>query len=351
MRAIVQSGYGRPAEVLRLAEIRRPAIAQDEVLVRVHAAAVHADVWHSVSGLPYTFRLMTGWRAPREPVPGTDLAGVVEAVGSRVTRFTPGDEVFGATTRGFPVGHGGAFAELAAAPEQSLALKPANVTFEQAASVPASGYIAWANLLPAGRDLHRKRALVNGAGGGVGTLALQMLKARGARVTAVDAGPKLAMLRALGADETIDYTRDNVLEHGGRYDLLLDIASNLRLRSCRRVLTPTGLFVWIGHEHYGRSGGSRLVGRSIPTMMGLMARSFLRDPNVPRVKFPIVMPKLQDALAAMRDLMADGSLVPPIEPLPLESVADAFRRLEEGTVFGKVVLTAAQPQPEVRAPA
>jgi NADPH:quinone reductase-like Zn-dependent oxidoreductase len=350
MRAIVQSRYGRPADVLRLADVPRPAIAADEVLVRVHAAAVHADVWHSVSGLPYTFRLMTGWRAPSGPVPGTDLAGVVEAVGSRVTCFTPGDQVFGATTRGFPVGNGGAFAELAAAPEQSLVLKPANVTFEQAASVPASGYIAWANLIPAGSDLHRRRALVNGAGGGVGTLALQLLKARGAHVTAVDAGPKLAMLQSLGADETIDYTRDNVLDQGGRYDLILDIASNLPLKACRRVLTPSGLFLWIGHEHYGRGGGSRLFGSGIPTMMGLMARSLFRDPNLPKVQFPIAIPKLQDALAAMRDLMADGRLVPPIEPFPLESVADAFRRLEEGTVFGKVVLTVGQPQPEVRAP-
>ena len=209
MKAIVQDKYGSPGDVLTLREIDKPVAGDDEVVVRVRATAVHADLWHSVTGRPYSWRLMTGWCAPKRPVPGTDVAGVVESVGARVTRFKPGDEVFGLTVRGFAIGNGGAFAEYAAAPEQSLALKPQNVTFEQAASVPASGYIAFANLIPAGTSMEGQRVLVNGAGGGVGTIALQMLKARGAHVTAVDAGPKLAMLRSLGADETIDYTRTN----------------------------------------------------------------------------------------------------------------------------------------------
>ena len=338
MRAIVQSKYGPPSEVLRLAEVPRPVIAEDEVLVRVRAAAVHADIWHSVTGRPYSWRLMTGWRSPRRPVPGTDVAGVVESVGTRVTGFKAGDEVFGATMRGFALGNWGAFAESASAPEQSLALKPPNVTFEQAASVPASGYIAFANLIAAGDRMEGQRALVNGAGGGVGTIAVQMLKARGAHVTVVDAAPKLGMLRSLGADETIDYTQTNFIEQGIQYDLLLDVASNLSLKECRPALKPTGLYAWIGHEHYGRAKGGPVLGRGFPHMLGLMARSVFGDPNLPRIKFPIVIPTLKDAIAAMRDLMADGKLTPVVESYPFEAVADAFRRLEEGKVLGKVVL-------------
>ncbi len=340
MKAIAQNKYGSPGDVLMLREIDRPVAADDEVLVRVRAASVHADIWHSVTGRPYSWRLMTGWRAPKRPVPGTDVAGVVESVGTRVTRFKPGDEVFGLTVRGFAIGNGGAFAEYAAAPEQSLALKPQNVTFEQAASVPASGYIAFSNLAGAGNNMEGQRAVVNGAGGGLGTIAVQMLKARGAHVTAVDAGPKLAMLRSLGADETVDYARTNFVEQGIRYDLIFDIASNLSLQECRRALKPAGLFVWIGHEHYGRAKGGPFLGSGFPQMFRLMARGLFGDPNLPKMKFPPVIPALKDANAAMRDLMAEGKLIPFVErAYPLESVAEAFRVLEEGTVLGKVVLT------------
>jgi len=338
MRAIVQSKYGPPSEVLRLEEIPRPAIAVDEVLVRVRAASLDADLWHSVTGTPYYWRLMSGLRAPKRPVPGTDLAGVIESVGTRVTRFKPGDEVFGATVRGFQPGNGGAFAEFAAAPEQSLALKPQDVTFEQAASVSASGYIAFANLTRAAASMEGQRVLVNGAGGAVGTIALQMLRARGAHVTAVDAGPKLGMLQSLGADETVDYTRTNFIEQGIQYDLIFDIASNLSLQECRRALKPAGLYIWIGHEHYGRAKGGRVLGRGIPQMFGLMARSVFGDPNLPRMKFPIVIPKLQDSIAAMRDLMAGGKLIPLVETYPFESVAETFRSLEEERILGKAVL-------------
>jgi NADPH:quinone reductase-like Zn-dependent oxidoreductase len=341
MKAIVQNKYGSPCDVLTLQEIAKPAIAEDEVLVRVHAAAVHADLWHAITGRPYSWRFMLGWGAPKRPVPGTDLAGVVESVGARVTRFKPGDEVFGETLRSFGLSNGGAFAEYASAPEQSLELKPQNVTFEQAASVPSSGYIAFANLKQFEGSMEGQRALVNGAGGGVGTIALQMLKARGAHVTAVDGGPKLEMLRSLGADETIDYTQTNFLEQGVQYDLIFDVASNFSLQECRRALKPTGLFVWIGHEHYGRAKGGSFLGSGFPKMFRLMARSIFGDPNLPKMKFPMVIPSLKDALATMRDLMAEGKLVPYVEKAyPLESVAEAFRELEEGKVLGKVVLTA-----------
>jgi 8-oxo-dGTP diphosphatase len=341
MRAIVQSKYGAPSEVLRLAEIPQPAIAEDELLVRVRAASVHADIWHAVTGRPYSWRIVSGWRAPKRPVPGTDIAGVVASVGMRVTRFKPGDEVFGETMRSFTQGNGGAFAEYASAPEQSLVLKPQNVTFEQAASVPASGYIAFANLIRVGAVMDGQHVVVNGAGGGVGTIALQMLRARGAHVTAVDAGPKLRMLRSLGADETIDYTLTNFTEQGIQYDLIFDIASNLSLQECKRALKPAGLYVWIGHEHYGRAKDGRFLGRGFPQMFGLMARSVFGDPNLPRTKFPIVIPGLKDAIAAMRDLMAEGKLIPFVETYPLESVAEAFRALEKGKVLGKVVLVPA----------
>jgi NADPH:quinone reductase-like Zn-dependent oxidoreductase len=339
MKAVVQEKYGSPGDVLTLRQIDKPVAGDDEVVVRVRAACVHADLWHSVTGTPYSWRMMLGWRVPRHPVPGTDLAGVVESVGPRVTRFKPGDEVFGETVRGFAIGNGGAFAEYASAPEQSLALKPGNVTFEQASSVPASGYIAFANLIPAGASMDGQRVLVNGAGGGVGTIALQMLRARGAHVTAVDAGPKLGMLQSLGAEVTVDYTRTNFLEQGIQYDLIFDVASNLSLQQCRRALKPAGLYVWIGHEHYGRAKGGRFLGRGLPQMFGLMVRSVFGDPNLPKLKFPLVIPTLKDAIAAMRDLMAEGKLIPFVErAYPLESAAEAFRALEEGKVLGKVVL-------------
>jgi len=340
MKAIIHHKYGPPDEVLTVREIDKPVAGDDEVVVRVRATAVHADIWHSVTGRPYSWRLMTGWRAPKRPVPGTDIAGVVESAGARVTRFKPGDEVFGLTVRGFAIGNGGAFAEYAAAPEQSLALKPQNVTFEQASSVPASGYIAFANLAAAGNCMEGRRALVNGAGGGVGTLAVQMLKARGAHVTAVDAGPKLRMLRSLGADETLDYTQTNFLEQGIRYDVILDVASNLSLQECRRALKPAGLYSWIGHEHYGRAKGGRFLGSGFPQVFRLMARGAFGDPNLPKMKFPPVIPKLTEAIGAMRDLMAEGKLIPYVEKAyTLESTAEAFHALEEEKVLGKVVLT------------
>jgi NADPH:quinone reductase-like Zn-dependent oxidoreductase len=186
-----------------------------------------------------------------------------------------------------------------------------------------------------------QRALVNGAGGGVGTIAIQLLKARGAHVTAVDAEPKLAMLRSLGADETADYTQTNFAAQGIQYDLIFDIACNLSLKECKRALKPAGLYIWIGHEHYGRAKGGPFLGRGFPQMFGLMARSVCGDRNLPRLKFPIVIPSLEDAIAAMRDSMAEGKLIPFVQAYPLESVAEAFRALEEGRVLGKIVLVPA----------
>jgi NADPH:quinone reductase-like Zn-dependent oxidoreductase len=205
MKAIVQERYGS-CDDLELREVAKPIAGRDEVLVRVRAAALHPDVWHVVRGRPYILRVMGGGFArPRNPIPGTDVAGIVEAVGDDVRRFRAGDAVFGETTHAHPWTNGGAFAEYVSVPARLLAMKPDNVSFEQAASVPTSGLIALLNLR-GGRLLQPgQKVLVNGAGGGVGTIALQIAKAHGAHVTAVDSARKLAMLRALGADEVVDF--------------------------------------------------------------------------------------------------------------------------------------------------
>ena len=240
MKAIVQDTYGS-ADVLELRDIDRPVVEDDEVLVRVRAASVHPDVWHVLTGLPYVLRLMgAGLRKPKNPVPGTDLAGVVDSVGKNVTRFQPGDEVFGETMRGLQWVNGGAYAEYATAPEDALALKPANVTFEQAAAVPTSALIALPSLRAGGEIQAGQRVLVNGAGGGVGAIAVQLAKAFGADVTGVDCTSKLDMVRSIGADQVIDYTQEDFTRRGERYDLIFDIPGNHSLSDCRRALTPGG---------------------------------------------------------------------------------------------------------------
>ena len=219
MKAVVQAKYGS-LDDLALREVDKPATRNDEVLVRVRAASVHPDVWHVVCGRPYVLRLMgAGFSRPKHPIPGTDMSGVVESVGTNVTGFRQGDQVFGETSTPSQWANGGAYAEFVAVRQDQLALKPDNVTFAQAASVPASGFIALQNLRGASRSLPGKRVLVNGAGGGVGSLALQIAKAYGAHVTAVDGTSKLGMLRSLGADHVVDYTQEDFTRNGHRYDL------------------------------------------------------------------------------------------------------------------------------------
>jgi NADPH:quinone reductase-like Zn-dependent oxidoreductase len=248
MKAVVHEAYGSPGQVLRVREVPIPTVGAGDVLVRVRAASVHPDIWHVVTGLPYVLRLMgNGVRRPKFQVPGTDLAGVVESVGPNVTRFKRGDEVFGESTT-FGWKNGGAYAEYASVPQELLSLKPANVTFEQAATVPTSGYIALQNLRGAGA-LAGRHILINGAGGCLGSLAIQMAKAGGARVTAVDCNEKLAMMRSLGADRVIDYQKESVLQGAERYDVILDVASNLWFDVCAPILTPTGTYLPIGHAH------------------------------------------------------------------------------------------------------
>lgn len=335
MKAVVQDRYGPYEEVLHVREVEMPPVGDGEVLVRVRAASVHPDVWHVVTGRPYVLRLMgAGLRRPKSSIPGTDLAGHVESMGRDVTRFRVGDEVFGESHGGFEWRNGGTFAEYVSVPEKVLALKPANVTFEQAATVPTVGIIALHNL-QYGQRLHAgQEVLINGAAGGVGSIALQVAKAHGARVTGVDAAHKLDLVRSLGADHVIDYTAEDFTHSGERYDLIFDVASNLSLSACKRALTPGGIYVLIGHDHFGAARG-RLFG-SVPHALGQMALS----PFISHLPPPNFLPlRKQEAMAVLRELLETGKLTPIIDQVfPLGEVSRALRRLESGDAIGRIVI-------------
>ncbi len=338
MKAIVQERYGSP-DGLELREVDKPVVGDDEVLVRVRAASVHPDVWHVVCGRPYVLRLMgAGFSKPKNPIPGTDMAGIVESVGEGVTRFRPGDPVFGETIVTHQWVNGGAFAEYVSVDQDLLALKPDNITFEQAAAVPTSGFIALLNLRGLNQLRLGQKVLINGGGGGVGALALQITKAYGAHVTAVDSTSKLGMLRSLGADEVIDYTQEDFTRRGVRYDLIFDVPGNHSFSACRRALKPYGRYVLIGHEHFGASG-KRVFGL-IPYFLTLMVLSRfvkqLRGPGLP-------MPTKKDAMAVLRNLLEVGKITPIIDSTyHLSEVREAFRHMMEDEIQGKVILTAAE---------
>jgi NADPH:quinone reductase-like Zn-dependent oxidoreductase len=334
MKAVVQDRYGSP-DRLELRELDPPAVDADEVLVRVRAASVHPDVWHVVSGRPYVLRLMgSGLLRPKTRIPGTDVAGLVESTGKDVTRFSPGEEVFGETLRGNQWRNGGAFAEFVAVPQDSLAVKPGNVTFEQAAAVPTSGLIALQNLRD-GRLRPGHDVLVNGAGGGVGSLAVQLAKAFGATVTGVDHPSKLDMVRSVGADRVLDYTRDDFTRRGERYDLIFDVPGNHSYADSRRALAPDGTYVLIGHDHFGVAG-RRWLG-SLPRFVGLMARApFSKHLPSPSRSTP----SKKDSMEVLREYLETGALTPVVDrTFPLGEVADAIRYLACGATGGKVVIT------------
>ncbi len=254
MKAVIHHAYGAPEAVLSVQTVDTPVPKDDEVLVRVRAASMHPDVWHVIVGYPYVLRLMgNGVRKPGQRIPGTDLSGVVESAGRNVTRFKAGDEVFGESAR-FGWLNGGAYAEFVAVSQDSLALKPKNVTFEQAAAVPTAGTIALGNLGGARRPA-RRNVLINGAGGCMGPIALQIAKADGAHVTVVDCAEKLPMLRSLGADHVIDYRKEDYLKTASA-----TTSSSMSCRSVRpryqHALSPTGTYVPIGHAHYDNAGAA-----------------------------------------------------------------------------------------------
>jgi NADPH:quinone reductase-like Zn-dependent oxidoreductase len=336
MKAIVQEKYGSPADVLNLKDIDKPVLKDDEVLVRVHAASVHPDVWHLVRGLPYALRIMgAGLLRPKNSVPGTDVAGYVESVGKNVSQFQQGDEVFGETIKGYQWTNGGAYAEYASVPEDSLALKPANITFEQAAAIPTSGLIALQNLPDEELLQPGQSVLVNGAGGGVGTIAVQLAKVYGANVTGVDDSTKLDMVRSIGADQVIDYTKEDFTQSGGRYDLIFDIPGNHPYSACRRVLAPDGKYVLIGHDRFGQGAG-RWLG-SLPRVLKLVALS----PFVSQLPSPnFSMPNKNNQMDVLKQLMETGKLRPVIDrTYSLGEVPEAIKHLEMGHARGKVIIT------------
>ena len=322
MKAIVQDTYGS-ADVLELRDIGTPEIAAGEVLVRVHAAGVDRGVWHLMTGLPYPVRLAGyGLRAPKTPVPGTNMAGVVEAVGHEVTRFQPGDEVFGFGK--------GAFAEYARAPENKLAPKPANLTFEQAAAVAVSGLTALQGLRDHGRVQPGQTVLITGASGGVGTFAVQLASVFGAQVTGVCSTTKADMVRSIGADHVIDYTREDFADGKQRYDVILDIGGNPSLSRLRRALAPKGTLVIAGGETPGRWLGG--TDRQL--------RALLLSRFVDQKLTTFICRENHEDLLVLKELIEAGKVTPVIDrSYPLSEAAEAIRYLEQGHARGKVVIT------------
>jgi len=318
MKAIVQDVYG-PPEVLKFRDIDQPVVGEDDVLVRVRAAGLDMGVRHLMTGLPYLVRLGFGLRRPRVRVRGMDVAGRVEAVGAKVTRFQPGDEVFGTCDS--------SFAEYATARPDRLAPKPANLTFEQAAAVPVSACTALQALRDLGRVQPGQKVLVIGAAGGVGTYAVQLAKAFGATVTGVCSTTKTDLVRSIGADHVIDYTREDFTE---RYDLVLDIAGNRSLSHLRRALTPRGTLVLVGGEDGGRWFGG----------MDRPLRALVLSPFVGQNLRPLMSSERAPDLEVLSELIEAGKVTPVIDrTYPLGEAADALRYLDSGRVRGKVVIT------------
>jgi NADPH:quinone reductase-like Zn-dependent oxidoreductase len=320
MQAVVQDAYGA-ADVLRLARITRPEVADNEVLLRVHAAGLDRGTWHLMTGTPYVLRLAVGLRGPRNRVPGMDLAGTVVTIGSAVTRFAVGDEVFGFGK--------GSFAEYAVAREDKLARKPVNLSFEQAAVVPVSAVTALQALTDVGRVEQGQTVLVIGASGGVGSYAVQLAKAFGTEVTGVCSTVKLDLVRSLGADHVIDYSRDDFADGGRRYDLIIDIAGNPSLSRLRRALTPTGTAVIVGGEE-----GGNLTGMT-RQLRALALSRFVRQ----RLTMFVAKQRARD-LERLTDLIEAGKVAPCVDrTYPLDGAAEAMRLLEAGKVRGKVAIT------------
>jgi len=321
MRAIVQDAYGS-SNVLRLGEIDLPEIAADEVLVDVVAAGMDRGTWHVMAGQPYLMRIMGfGFSRPKNRVPGLDVSGTVVSVGSEVTRFKPGDEVFGMSR--------GAFAEHAAVREDKLAQKPANLSFEQSAVVPISGGTAIQALRDSGHLEAGQKVLVIGASGGVGTYAVQLAKALGAEVTGVSSTSKVDLVRSIGADHVLDYTRHDYLDGSKKYDLILDIGGNNRLSRLRRALTSRGTLVIVG----GEEGGSLTGG------FGRQLRAVVVSMFVSQRLTMLASKERHTDLESLRPFLENGEVVPVIDrQYSLTEVPDAIRHLEAGLARGKIAI-------------
>ena len=323
MQAIIHDEYGTvPEDILRLAEVDKPTIGDGEILVRVHAASLDRGTWHIMTGLPYPIRLAGfGLRKPKYLNPGRSLAGTVEAVGAGVTGFSLGDDVYG-------IGDG-SFAQYARARANKLAPKPVNLSFEQAAAVPISALTALQAVRDHGRVHAGERVLVVGASGGVGTFAVQIAKAFGAEVTGVCSTKKVEMVRSIGADHVVDYTREDIASDGQRYDVVIDIGGNRSLTRLRRALTPRGTLVIVGGETGGRwLGGSDRGIRAIvlSRFVGQRLTAFVNSENA-------------GDLTVLTELIESGKLTPVIDrTYPLSEVPAAIRRMQDGHAQGKLVI-------------
>jgi NADPH:quinone reductase-like Zn-dependent oxidoreductase len=324
MKAIVQDEYGSP-DVLELRDVDKPRFGDDEVLVRVHAAGVDRGVWHLMTGLPYFLRLIIpdlGLRAPKNPIRGSDVAGVVAAVGKHVTAFQPGDEVFGIGT--------GSYAEYTRVPEDQLAPKPVNLTFEQAAVVPISGLTALQAVRDSGKVQPGQRVLIIGASGGVGTFAVQIAKSFGADVTGVCSTTKVDLVRSLGADHVIDYTREDFAEKKHHYDVILDTGGHSSLSRLRRALTPKGTLVIVGAETDGKWFGG--FDRSI--------RAMLLSRFVGQELIAFVNSENAEDLIAIKELIETGPVTPTVDrTFSLSEASKAISYLTEGHARGKMAIT------------
>ena len=324
MQAIVQDRYGS-ADVLELADIDQPVPTDNEVLIQVQAAGLHRGDWHVMTGLPYLIRIAVptlGLRRPKVPVLGMDVAGRVEAVGAQATRFRPGDEVFGWCD--------GAFAEYAVAPEDQLAAKPANLSVEQAAVVPISGFAALQALRDVGEVQPGQTVLVIGAAGAVGWFAVQLAKAFGAQVTGVASTSQLELVGSVGADEVIDYTRTDVTDGTRQWEVIVDTGGRRTLAQLRRALTPTGTLVIVGGE-----GGGRWLGGFLRNLRAPLVSRFIGQ----RLRMLSSKPN-QDDLQVLRELIEAGKLRPLVgRTYPLGEAPEAMRALEAGKTLGKIVIT------------
>jgi NADPH:quinone reductase-like Zn-dependent oxidoreductase len=315
MKAIVQTGYGSP-DVLELKEIDKPAVKGNDVLVRIQATAINAGDYFSMRGTPWLVRMTVGFPKPKDYVPGWDAAGRIEAVGKKVTQFQPGDEVFGSCNR--------AFAEYVSADAGNFALKPAKLTFEQAAAVPTAALTALQALRDKGKLRPGQKILINGASGGVGSFAVQIAKSFGAEVTGVCSTKNMEMVRSIGADRVIDYTQEDFSRSGQRYDLILDNIASRTLSDLRRVLTHQGVVV----PNSGHGG------------MGYVFKAYILSMFGHRQERPFLVSINNKDLLILKELIESGKVIPVIDrKYPLREFREAFRYANEGHVRGKVVIT------------
>ncbi|MEE9267861.1 MAG: NAD(P)-dependent alcohol dehydrogenase [Thermoplasmata archaeon] len=310
MKAVLYQKYGSP-DVLELQEVDKPTVTEGEVLVRVHAASVNPLDWHFLRGKPFVVRIFAGLVKPKRKILGADMAGRVEAVGGKVTQLQPGDEIFGNKS--------GSFAEYLCVPEDGVVLKPANLTYEEAAAVPVAALTALQGLRDKGEIQPGHKVLINGASGGVGTFAVQIAKSFGAEVTGVCSTRNLDMVRSIGADRVIDYSEEDFTQTGGRYDLILDAVGNHSLSDAKRALHANGIYVAVAGS-VGRALWIAMTGRK--RMVSMLTKSNRED------------------MGFLKELLETGKVTPVIDRrYPLSEVAEALRYLEEGHAQGKVVIT------------